>query len=108
MVQNHLSHRLYNMWFIYIIQCIDGSLYTGITTDPKRRFQEHLRGKGGNYTRSHKPLKQVYQEKVTTRSEALKRECEIKSWSREKKLSFSEQTSISQSKKEVRSSSGIN
>jgi len=76
------------MWFIYILQCADGSLYTGITTDPKRRFKEHLSGKGGNYTRSHKPVKQVYQETVETRSEALKREFEIKSWSRKKKISI--------------------
>ena len=84
------------MWFVYILKCADGSLYTGITTDPKRRFQEHLSGKGGHYTRFHKPIKQVYQESLETRNEALKREFEIKSWSRERKLVFLERTQISQ------------
>ncbi|NCN82747.1 MAG: GIY-YIG nuclease family protein [Candidatus Pacebacteria bacterium] len=76
------------MWSVYILLCADGTLYTGISTDPARRFQEHLVGKGGHYTRSHKPVRQVYLEAVGTRSEALKREYEIKSWSREIKLQF--------------------
>lgn len=74
-------------WFVYMLLCADKSLYTGISIDPDRRFQEHLAGKGGNYTRSHRPIRRVYLEKVNTRSEALKREHEIKSWSREKKIS---------------------
>ncbi|MDA1079153.1 MAG: GIY-YIG nuclease family protein [bacterium] len=75
-------------WFLYILLCQDGSLYTGISTDPDRRFQEHLLGKGGNYTRAHRPVKRVYLEKVGTRSDALKRELEIKSWERKKKEEF--------------------
>ncbi len=66
------------MYFVYIVQCTDGSLYTGITTDVQRRFLEHLEGKGGHYTRSHKVKKILYTEKVKTRSSALKREAEIK------------------------------
>lgn len=66
------------MYFVYIVQCTDGSLYTGITTDVERRFLEHQEGKGGHYTRSHKVKKIVYTEKVKTRSSALKREAEIK------------------------------
>ena len=66
------------MYFVYILQCADKSLYTGITTDVARRFLEHKQGKGGHYTRSHMVKKIVYTEKAKTRSQALKREAEIK------------------------------
>lgn len=75
-----------NMYFVYLIECEDKSIYTGITTDLKKRFAEHKAGKGGRYTRSHKVKKIIYSEKATTKSQALKRELEIKSWTRKKKL----------------------
>lgn len=74
------------MWFVYILLCADGSLYTGSTNHPDTRFVEHKSGKGGRYTRSHKPLKRIYIEELTSKSEALKREIEIKSWPRAKKI----------------------
>lgn len=74
------------MYFVYILQCKDGTLYTGITTDVKRRFVEHKAGKGGAYTRSHIPVKIVYKEKKKNRSTASKREYEIKSFSRMQKM----------------------
>ena len=74
------------MYYVYIIQCRDKSLYTGITTDIPRRFKEHSMGKGGAYTRSRKVTKILYTEKLKTRSKALRREAEIKSWPRDKKL----------------------
>lgn len=74
------------MWFVYILLCKDNSLYTGITNNLEKRFEDHKNGKGGRYTRSHLPVKFVYQEKLFTHSEALKREAEIKSWNRVKKL----------------------
>lgn len=74
------------MWYVYVLLCADNSLYTGISPDPQKRFQQHLAGKGAKYTKSHKPVKIVYQEKFNSRSEALKREAEIKGWRREKKL----------------------
>lgn len=74
------------MWFVYILLCKDNSLYTGSTNDVQKRFENHKSGKGGKYTRSHKPLKLVYREEFNSKSEALKREIEIKSWSREKKI----------------------
>ena len=74
------------MYYIYILQCEDGSLYTGITTDVARRFKEHRAGTGGHYTHSHRPRKVVYKAKAGTRSTALTREAEIKSWPREKKM----------------------
>lgn len=74
------------MWYVYILFCKDQSLYTGITNNLKKRFLEHKMGKGGRYTRSHKPIKIIHKEKFLTKSKALKREMEIKSWSREKKI----------------------
>jgi putative endonuclease len=75
-------------YFLYVLQCFDKSLYTGITTDVKRRFEEHKAGKGGHYTRAHRVVKIIYTEKYKNRSEASKRESEIKSWTKKKKLEF--------------------
>ncbi len=74
------------MYFVYILRCKNGSLYTGITTDLRRRFQEHKNKKGGAYTNSHPVDKIVYSEKLPNRSRALKREAQIKSWNRNRKL----------------------
>lgn len=74
------------MYFVYILECYDGSLYTGITTDVPRRLAEHQAGKGARYTSAKKAGKILYTEKQPTRSSALKREAEIKSWPRVKKL----------------------
>ena len=76
------------MYYVYILRCSDGNLYTGITTDIPRRLKEHNSGKGGNYTRIRYPAKLVYKEICTNRSEAQKRESQIKSWSRQKKLTL--------------------
>lgn len=78
------------MYHLYILLCSDKSLYTGITTDLKRRFEEHKNKKGGHYTSSKKIIKIVYTEEHPDRSSALKREAEIKSWTREKKLKLIE------------------
>jgi len=74
------------MWHVYILLCSDNSLYTGATNNLEKRFTDHKNGKGAAYTKSHKPLKIVYSEQFQTKSEALKREIEIKSWSRKRKL----------------------
>ena len=76
------------MYFVYLLECRDGSIYTGITTDVTRRFEEHKAGRGGSYTRSKKAKKILYTESFPTRSAALKREREIKSWSRAEKLAL--------------------
>lgn len=76
------------IWYIYILLCADTSLYTGATNDLNKRFKDHQSGKGGKYTRSHKPLKMIHHETFETKSEALRREAEIKSWSRSKKISI--------------------
>ena len=74
------------MWHVYIIKCSDRSLYTGVTTDIKRRIDEHNAKKGASYTQGRTPVALAYSEKRPDRSEALKREAEIKSWPRNKKL----------------------
>ncbi len=73
------------MWFVYVLECEDGSFYTGSTNNLEKRFLEHKNGQGGKYTRSHKPIKIIYSEKLSTQSEALKKEAQIKSWPRAKK-----------------------
>lgn len=74
------------MYYVYILKCGDGSLYTGITTDPARRLKAHQSGKGAKYTRSHLPVELVYQESQPDKSAALHRELEIKALPRTKKL----------------------
>ena len=73
------------MWFVYILLCSDNSFYTGISNDLEKRFLDHKKGKGGRYTRSHKPLKIIYTEQYATKPDALKREIEIKSMRRKQK-----------------------
>lgn len=73
------------VWYLYILRCGRGELYTGITVDVQKRFEAHCAGKGAKYTRGRGPLKIVYQELCGTHSDALKRELEIKALSREKK-----------------------
>ena len=82
------------MYYVYLIQCEGGSIYTGITTDLERRFKEHSDKIGGHYTSAHKVEKILYTEKYPTRSEALKREAEIKKFSRKEKLKLIETKSI--------------
>jgi putative endonuclease len=67
-------------WFVYIIRCTDGSLYTGISTDPKRRFTEHKKdkSKGAKYFRSTSPETIVFKKKCKSKSLALKYEIHIK------------------------------
>lgn len=79
------------MYFVYIIECADKTLYTGITTDIQRRFKEHRSGKGAAYTNAKKVKKVIYFEQYKTRSQALKREAEIKGWPRQKKLDLIKQ-----------------
>ena len=74
------------MWYLYILRCGDGSLYTGITTDVEKRLEAHRLGRGAKYTRGRGPLKLVYKEACGDHSAALRREIEIKDLTREEKL----------------------
>jgi putative endonuclease len=73
-------------WVVYILECADKSLYTGITNDLPKRLEAHRKGVASRYTRSRLPIKPVYDEKLGSRSEALKRESMIKQMSRADKL----------------------
>lgn len=73
-------------YYVYILECSNKALYTGITTDLKRRFKEHKSGKGGRYTAYNPPKKIKYYEIYKSRSKATKREIEIKKYSRTEKL----------------------
>jgi len=75
-------------YYVYIIECSNKALYTGITNNLERRFEQHKNGQGGHYT-SYNPAKRIrYHEEYPTRSEAAKREAQIKRWSRTKKLAL--------------------
>ncbi|MFA5276180.1 MAG: GIY-YIG nuclease family protein, partial [Candidatus Omnitrophota bacterium] len=68
-------------WHIYIVECSDKSYYTGITTDLVKRVDRHNSGNGAKYTRARRPVSLVYSEECISKSEAKRREVEIKSFS---------------------------
>jgi putative endonuclease len=73
-------------WIVYMLECADGSLYTGITKDLDRRLAEHATGKGARYTKGRGPLRLVYRETCQGRAEASRRETAIKLLGRAEKL----------------------
>lgn len=73
-------------WFVYMLRCRDGSLYTGIARDVQARLEQHQSGKGAKYTRGRGPLELVYTEQCPDKSVALKRELQIKGMTRAQKL----------------------
>lgn len=72
-------------YFVYILLCADGSFYTGTSNDVKKRVKTHNSGKGAKYTKTRRPVKLLYTEKVADKSAALKREAAIKKLTRPKK-----------------------
>jgi len=77
------------MYFLYILQCVDKTLYTGITTDLDRRIKEHNSSKlGAKYTKIRRPVKIVYSQQFTDRSEASREESRIKKLSRQQKINL--------------------
>ncbi|MCJ7566423.1 MAG: GIY-YIG nuclease family protein, partial [Anaerolineales bacterium] len=85
----HLCVETYNApvpeYFCYIIECADGSFYTGWSTNPVRRLKEHSAGRGARYTRVRRPLRLVYTERQPDRSAAQRRELKIKRLSHTRK-----------------------
>lgn len=77
-------------WVLYILECGDGTLYTGITDNLEKRFRAHSSGKGAKYTRGRGPLRLRYQESCGDHSAALRRECAVKNLSRREKLALIE------------------
>ncbi len=75
-------------WYLYLLECNDGTVYTGITNNLERRLQEHNNGTASRYTRSRLPVKLLYQEQCKSRSSALKKEYGIKELSRKEKQEY--------------------
>lgn len=75
-------------YFVYILRCGDGTLYTGTTDDVERRLAAHRSGKGAKYTRGRGPLELVYRESCADKSAALKRELAVKRLTRKEKLAL--------------------
>jgi len=75
------------MYYFYILRCSDNSLYSGITINLEKRLEEHNSGerRGAKYTRARGPVTLVYSEQLSSKSDALKREAEVKKWSKDKK-----------------------
>ncbi len=74
--------------YTYILECADGSLYTGYTPDLEKRVETHNAGRGAKYTRGRRPVKLVYSEEYDTKEEAMRREYQIKHLKREEKLAL--------------------
>jgi putative endonuclease len=76
--------------YCYILECVDGTFYTGWTTDPERRVAQHNKGIGAKYTCTRRPVKLVYLETYSNRTEAMKRELAIKKMNRGQKSKLME------------------
>ena len=75
-------------WYIYILECKDKKLYTGITSNLEERIAQHNRGAGCRFTKFRGPFTLLYAEELKTRESALKREAQIKGFTRQKKLAL--------------------
>jgi putative endonuclease len=84
-IENTEANQQQDLHYIYVLECSDGSLYTGYTTDVERRLKEHNSGQGAKYTRGRRPVKLRHQESFKSRSLAQKREYQIKQLPRSKK-----------------------
>ena len=92
------SRGVEEAWFVYLLRCADGSLYTGITNDVVRRCAQHNAGTASRYTRGRLPVVLIYTEAGGSKSEALKRELAIKALSRRQKESLIRFARIKKSK----------
>lgn len=79
-----------SIWYLYILRCGDGTLYTGITTDVEKRLKAHTEGRGAKYTRGRGPLELVYRECCGSHNDALRREVRVKKLTRKEKLALLE------------------
>ncbi|HHT35810.1 MAG: GIY-YIG nuclease family protein [Candidatus Wallacebacter cryptica] len=82
------------LYSVYILECENDKLYTGITTDVERRFREHLSGRGAKFTRMHRPIQIVYCQEFEDRSSALKAEAEIKKLNKAAKLKLIQEHAV--------------
>ena len=86
------------MYYVYMVRCSDNSIYTGYTVSIEERLKAHNAGKASKYTRSRLPVTLVLKEEYETKGEALKRECKIKSLTREEKMELIEKYNSKQIK----------
>lgn len=75
-------------YYMYVLLCADDTLYTGFSTDVERRFQQHVKGVGAKYTRSHRPVKILWKEQFDSKHDALSAEYAFKQLSRAKKIQY--------------------
>lgn len=76
-------------WSVYLLKCADSTLYTGISNNLSKRLEAHNLGRGAKYTKGRRPVRVIYQENNLTRSEALKREVQLKKMTRKEKIALS-------------------
>ncbi|MBI2382514.1 MAG: GIY-YIG nuclease family protein [Gammaproteobacteria bacterium] len=81
-----------DIWFVYMLECARGQLYTGITLDVAKRFEQHRAGRGAAYTRSNKPLRVVAATACDSRGDALRQEAALKRLTRAQKLAWARTT----------------
>ena len=81
-----LDEKVRAAWFVYLLECSDGSLYLGISNNVPQRVATHNAGRGPDYTRRLRPVQLIFREEHPTKSSARKREIELKGWCREKKF----------------------
>lgn len=79
-------------WFVYILECADSTLYTGVSTDPERRFREHQAKQGARYTKARGAKRLLYTERCIDRRAACVREAEIKTLPRARKRALCDHT----------------
>lgn len=82
----NILERMSKLFYVYIVKCSDSTFYTGYTVDLNRRLETHNKGLGAKYTRGRRPVELVYQEICISKSEAIKREIDLKKMSRFEKL----------------------
>ena len=94
LIRNYSQVTNTKQWFVYMLECADGSLYTGVSNDLAKRVEKHNAGKGAKYTRSRLPVKLVYSETAPDKGEALKKEIKMKQLSRAEKLKLINQPPV--------------
>ena len=86
--KRHISAGKKKPWSLYILECGDGSLYTGISNNVQKRFACHCAGRGARYTRTHQPVKLMYVEECGPQGMAMSREREVKKFPKKRKLAL--------------------
>jgi putative endonuclease len=102
--EGFLGKKPKNEWNLYIAECADGSYYTGIAKDVEKRIEAHNSGKGAKYTSTHGPVKLVFQEPQANYSAALRREYQVKTLPKQRKVRFAQGEKLSKPPKKAKMS----